>query len=166
MLLTQSQADYLLALPKEVKNEGKMIDLSENKIVLDLVSPEDDEWKFSFHIFSSTKISFRINLHHQEARSKTGLLRIDFGGRHCNPVEVNHFVPNIAAPFAGKWIEKPHIHFFVESYSPLAWAIPLTEYKAFPVLVVNNKDDLLRAVLAFSDKINITSHFSIQHSIL
>lgn len=76
-MITQKQAEYLLALPKKLENNNNEIDLMAERTKFILVSHDDDEWKFLFQIYSNKKISFRISLHNQENISNMGLLRMD-----------------------------------------------------------------------------------------
>lgn len=166
-MLTQIQAQYLLDLPKEIDGGIKSFDLAQEKITFKLTSPDDDDWTFLVKINSSRKISFRISFHHQEDKTKEGLLRIDYNSGHRNPEVANQFVPDFLVPYTGIWIQnEPHIHFFVESYKDLAWAIPLKDYSQFSVTEINNMSDFSNAFYAFADKIKITTKFAVQQGII
>lgn len=164
-MLTQEQIHYLVALPKEIEGNNS-VNLGYNKIRINLFSPEDDEWKFIVEINRSKKSQLRISLHHQENNTKIGLLRIDYSSGHTNPEIANDFVPDFLKPYANEQIDMPHIHFQVDSYKDLAWAIPLTDYKEFDVLEIITSEDYSNAIIAFANKVNIITKFTIQQAII
>jgi hypothetical protein len=134
MKITNEQAEYLLTLPKKVVENNTLLDelTIEQQYPFhdrfELVSERDDDFSFLWEIKQSKKNSIRISLHCQEDDSKIGLLRVDYNGGHTNPMEVTEFVPEKFRPYAGKSfsVNEHHIHYHVEGYSSLAWAIPLS----------------------------------------
>jgi len=67
-------SNYLLALPKQVEQNIKMIDLSKPAIRLNLnIGKKILHGPFIFQIRNSLKGDYRISLHHQENDSYTGL---------------------------------------------------------------------------------------------
>lgn len=98
----------------------------------------------------------KLSLHHQDISTQNGILRIDYDGRHLNPVKIIPTLPEIFRPFAGQWLDDypSHIHYVVNGYKPLAWAIPL-EFDAFPVKELNGREDYSRTLNAFFKKINL-----------
>jgi len=134
MKISNEQAEYLLKLPKKiVEKEVLLANLTINQIFpfnlrYELVSEQDDEFTFLLEIQQSKKNTIRISFHHQENDSKTGLLRVDYNSGHKNPEEINEFLPEKFHPFAGKYFanHEHHIHYHIEGYRSLAWAIPLT----------------------------------------
>lgn len=167
-MFTRTQVEYLLRLPKELENKGQLVvDLAKNKNRFHLVSPDDDDWEFLVDITNNKRISFRISFHHQEDTTKEGLLRIDFKSGHRNPDIANEFVPDFLHPYVGYWFDnEAHIHFFVEGYKELAWAMPLKDYKKFTVLDIDSYEDFSNAVLEFAKEINLKSHLNIQQAII
>jgi hypothetical protein len=166
-MITQVQAAYLLALPKEFNPKVPTVNLADEKIKWNLVSPDDSEWEFLVEINNSRKKSFRISLHHQENITKTGLLRIDFNSGHRNPELINSFVPEILHKYAGHWfLNEPHIHLFVEGYKDLAWALPLAEYDNFPIKDIQSDQEYSQAIKAFAKHINLNSNFVIQQTLI
>ncbi|NLX65402.1 MAG: hypothetical protein GXZ19_01270 [Bacteroidales bacterium] len=133
MRITNEQAEYLLKLPKKVvKNDTLLEKLSIDQhfpfsMRLELVSESDDEFTFLWEIQQSKKKSIRVSFHCQENDSKTGLLRIDYNSGHKNPEVISEFLPEKFHPFAGKCFsnDEHHIHYHVQGYKSLAWAIPL-----------------------------------------
>lgn len=160
-MITQQQADYLLALPKHII-EGE--DILERKVYkpifpvddkVFMISKEDNEFSFFMDITQSSKKNLKLTLHFQEEDASIGLLRVDFNGRHPNPQIANDNVPDIFRSFAGQWIEESHIHYFIEGYKPLNWAIPLRIDDSFPVKDFNDITELGNIVRAFGNKINL-----------
>ncbi len=46
------------------------------------------------------------------------------------------------------WIEESHIHYFIEGYKPLAWAIPIIKDESFSITNFkdyNDFDEILKA---------------------
>lgn len=134
MKISNEQAEYLLKLPKKIVENDKLLGaLTINQVFpfnlrYELVSEKDDEFTFLLEIQQSKKSSIRISFHHQENDSKTGLLRVDYNSGHKNPEEINEFVPSKFHPYAGKYFlnSEHHIHYHIQGYRSLAWAIPLT----------------------------------------
>lgn len=145
MKITNEQAEYLLKLPKKiVENERILNSLTINQEFpfnkrYELVSEKDEEFTFLLEIIQSKKISIRVSIHYQENDSKTGLLRIDYNGGHKNPEIITEFLPEKFHPFAGKDFSNSehHIHYHVQGYKPLAWAIPL-EIDEFDIKELND----------------------------
>lgn len=73
-----------------------------------------------------------------------------------NPKTINEYVPSIARDYQGRYIKESHLHFYVEGYKPLAWAIPL-QVSDFPVKSIQNSENLFSALEAFCSKINLTT---------
>lgn len=166
-MITQAQAQYLLELPKEIIKGGNSLNLLNERIRLTLVSPDDDEWEFLINISNNTKKVFKISFHHQENNTYEGLLRIDYNGGHRNPETINAFVPDILKPYVSYWFEnEAHIHFFVEGYKDLAWAMPLKDYGDFIVPNIESAEDYSKAVVEFGKHTNIITKFVVQQAIL
>lgn len=134
MKISNEQADYLLKLPKKIVENEQLLDaITINQEFpinkrYELVSEKDDEFTFLFVIQQNKKNSIRLSFHHQENDSKTGLLRVDYNGGHKNPENISELLPKKFHPFAGKNFsnDEHHIHYHVQGYKSLAWAIPLT----------------------------------------
>jgi hypothetical protein len=175
MNITNEQADYLLLLPKKiVDNEGKPLDwiVIDQKFPFyerfDLSSEKDDEFSFLWQIRQGSKNTLQISLHFQEDDSKTGLLRIDYNGGHTNPQIINEYVPERFHPYAGQQLMESHIHYYVQSYPPLAWAAPLAE-DDFAVKEINENDfnaTLVEVVKLFAKAVNIETVININALLL
>ncbi len=131
---------------------------------LALSAPDDLDQNLLVDIYESAKKSLKISFHHQDSSTQNGLLRVDYNGRHYNPVEITETVPEIFKPFAGKWLDdfSGHVHYVVNGYKPLAWAIPL-EFDEFPVKKLNGREDYIRTLNAFFQKINLKTAITINN---
>lgn len=155
-------AEYLIALDKYVLNEGEPVRSFLMNITyplnirLLLSTPDDLDQNLIVDIKESAKKSLKINLHHQENSTQNGLLRVDYNGRHQNPPEITPALPAVFHPFAGLWLDEyaGHIHYVVDGYKPLVWAIPLDE-DDFPVKKLNSREDYTDTLNAFFQKINL-----------
>lgn len=118
---------------------------------------EEPDYLFLLEISRSAKNNLKITLHFQEDNSKIGLLRVDYSGKHKNPHEIKR---SLLDRFAAKWFDyrEHHIHYYVESYNQLAWAIPSVD-NDFPVKSVTNANDIFPATIAFARKINLKTEF-------
>lgn len=165
--MTVELADYLIGLDKYILSEGE---LTKSFLVnigfpmsfrLMLSSPDDLDQNLMVDIKESEKKTLKISLHHQDNSTQNGLLRIDFNSRHFNPVEITPSVPEAFIPFKGLWLDEyaGHIHYVVDGYKPLAWAIPL-EFDDFPVKNLNGSEDYSKILNAFFEKINVRTKFS------
>lgn len=168
-------ADYLIGLHKYIVENDELITSktilikSPVKLKFNLVAKEDPEQIFLVDIKESDKRALKISLHHQDNTTQFGLLRVDYYSRHKNPVEIKDTVPEQFKQFAGIFLDDylGHIHYIVDGYSPLAWAIPL-EFDDFQIKDVNNVNDITLAIKEFLDKINLKTemHFIIQKKLL
>lgn len=163
-------AEYLIGLDKYViQNEDTLetflIDIQHPmSFRLTLSAPDDLDQNLLVDIKESEKKSLKISLHHQDNSTNNGLLRVDFNGRHLNPAEINHSVPEIFKQFAGQWLDgyAGHIHYVVDGYKPLAWAIPL-ELDDFPIKELNGREDYTKTLKAFFKKINLKTDITFNH---
>lgn len=168
--MTVEIAEYLIGLHKYIIHNGEMQDTFSidiefpMNIRFTLSTLDSSEESFLVDIKESEKKSLKISLHHQDNSSKNGLLRVDFNGRHLNPVEVIETVPKSFRPFAGQWLDNynGHIHYIVNGYKPLVWAIPL-EVDDFTVKKLNGKEDYIRILEAFFIKINLKTSIKFNH---
>lgn len=158
--------NYLLALPKQVDQSIKILHLSQPVIRLNLTSKEDNAWSFLFQISKSSKGDYKISLHHQENSSYTGLARVDYNSGHRNPATANDHVPDFLSKYVGEQINESHIHLNIETYPALAWAIPLNDYKKFPIWSITEQGDYSKAVMEFSNMINLNVNFTIAEPLL
>ena len=161
-------ADYLLGLEKYVIENNDLIELKEIKLESPvkfrfLLGTKDDlDQIFFLNIKESEKKAFKISLHHQDDTTHSGILRLDYYGRHKNPVNILDSVPDCFKDFAGCYLDEyaGHMHYIVDGYPPLVWAIPL-ESDDFPIKDICSVDDTALILKAFLDKINVKTRFEI-----
>lgn len=177
MKITNEQAEYLLNLPKKVVQNDTLLD----KLTIDqkfpfnarfeLVSEKDDEFTFLWEIQQSRKNSIRVSFHHQENESKTGLFRVDYNCGHKNPEELTEHVPAKFHQFAGKYFSnnEHHVHYHVQGYKTLAWAIPLT-YDNFVIKELNYgvefNSTFINIIKLFAKTVNIETEISVNELLL
>ena len=160
-------ANYLLGLEKHIVENDEFIDNkqiqieSPVKLRFILGSKEDPDQSFLVDIKESDKKALKIAFHHQDDTTQYGLLRVDYYSRHKNPAEILDTVPEHFKPFAGIFLDDyaGHIHYIVDGYSPLAWAIPL-EFDDFPVKDITNVNDITSVLKAFFEKINLRTELA------
>ncbi len=165
-MITQEQAVYLLALQKVLKDtHTSEIVLKNERTNLDLMSPEDRKWEFKVQYYSNKRVSFKISIHHLETNTNIGLMRVCYNSGHKNPEIASTRVPDFLKPFAGASLDDSHIHFFVQGYKDLAWALPLKSHD-FPAKKITSYDEYMEAVKSFNKAINLISPISILKPIL
>ena len=164
-MLTNEEAMNLIGLSKKVVKGKEPVDrthlaLGNGKAIYQLHAKEEPDYLFLLEINRSTKNNLKITLHFQEDTSKIGLLRVDYSGQHQNPRETNSNLPNRFSTYAGKWFDyhEHHIHYYVEGYNQLAWAIPLAD-DDFPVKKIANANDIFSVTQSFAIKINLKTEF-------
>lgn len=166
-MISQDQADYLLSLPKYII-EGENIlvlkDYSPTFPINDriyIISKDDDAYSFFIELQQSRKNQLKLTLHFQEDDINIRLLRVDFNGRHKNPESGNPVLPNICRPYIGLWIEESHIHYYVEGYNPLVWAIPLNTDETYSAKSFTGINDFADVLKTFCNKINVKTNLTI-----
>ena len=165
-MFSNELASKLIKLPKNILGGETTINISDEKSRFSLTNQDEPDYEFLFEITSHQKITFKISFHNQENNTKEGLIRVDYKGGHKNPETITDFVPEIVKPYVGHFFQnEPHIHIYVEGFKDLAWAIPLSDYN-FPILDINNADDFIKAINAFTKEINIVTPIIIQNAIL
>ena len=155
-------ANYLLGLEKYIIEKDKYVEKKyiqiESPVQLRFVlgAKEDTDQNFLVDIKESPKKALKISFHHQDDTTQNGILRVDYYSRHKNPETILDTVPEHFKPFAGIYLDNypGHIHYIVDGYAPLQWAIPL-EVDKFPVKDITNVGDITEALKAFFEKINL-----------
>ena len=164
-MLTNEEAMTLIGLSKKVLKEEQVVDhvtlgLVNGKARYFLHAEEEPDYLFLLGIYRSAKNHLKITMHFQEDNARIGLLRVDYNGQHKNPSVIKSDLPSRFEPYAGQWFgyDKPHIHYYVEGYKQLAWAIPLAD-DDFPVKSIDDEHNILPATRAFAQKINLKTEF-------
>lgn len=166
-MITQAQAEYLLGLPKLLTENGDYLQrktYSPSLPIRDrlyMASEDDTDFTFFLEIFQSSKNHLRLSLHFQEDETSIGLLRVDYNSRHPNPVEINEHVPEALKPYAGQWVEGSHIHYYIQGYKPLTWAMPLEVDITFPVKQFTNETEMANIITTFVEKVNLQTQLTI-----
>ena len=170
--MTTELADYLIRLDKYIFTDGEPAERFQIEIQypmrfgLDLGTPDDDDQCLLLDVWESEKMAMRISLHHQDQATQHGLLRVDYGGGHKNPEEIIDSLPEKFHPYAGLRLNHQggHIHYVVDGYKPLAWAIPL-EADDFPVKSVAQREDYPRTLQAFLARINVKTEITFSNQL-
>lgn len=166
-MITQEQADYLIDLPKYIIEGEDILDLKDYSPTFPvndriyIISKDDDTYSFFIEIQQSRKNQLKLTLHFQEDETNIGLLRVDYNGRHKNPESGNSALPKIFEPYIGLWIEESHIHYYVEGYNPLVWAIPLNTDETYSAKSFTGINDYADAFKTFFNKINVETNLTI-----
>ena len=164
--MNYQQSQYLIRLPKKIIERDQAV--VHKHIVFkvpfvehyELLSEEDRDYSFLVEVYQSGKNLLKISLHCQEDSTNYGLLRVDYGQRHQNPTTINEHVPEACHPYAGQWINTGHIHFAVEGYRSLAWAVPL-EADEFPIKEITSVTEISEAFSSFFKRINVETTLAI-----
>lgn len=170
-MFTQEEVNLLIDAPKLILIRGT----GQKAFIIEAQKPfqakyelitEKGEYKFLLEINQSRKYSVKLSVHSNESESKTGLLRVDYFGTHKNPETIVENLPEIFHKYAGKsfGINEHHVHFYVEGYKDLVWALPLSD-AGFSPATIENQNDVHTAILEFSRKINIITEISFQESL-
>lgn len=171
-MISSQYASDLIALPKKLI-EGEAI--IENKLLSPstpfqerfyLVSEFDRSVSCFIEVYQSAKNRTKISLHCQDEDTSYGLIRVDYNGRHKNPEMVNEHVPAPFLPYAGEWLDDyaGHIHYVIDGYAPLNWAIPL-EVDPFDVKEVNSFNEFATAFESFCRLINLQTNIRIHRQL-
>ena len=86
------------------------------------------------------------------------MIRVDYNSGHRNPTTLSNLVPKKFHPYVGKYFtnDEHHVHYHVQGYKPLAWAIPLSD-DTFEIKSLNAGADfnrtLARVIQCFAKKI-------------
>lgn len=158
--LTPDEVDSLLNMEKKIVIDDQMVKeyniLSKDGVSFrcNLQSLDGNEI-FLLHVKQAFN-RIKVNLHFQENNQYVGLLRVDYNDVHQNPMHATDNVPSIVKAYAGKLIEESHIHFCVNGYGSLKWAIPLS-VSDFPIKNISNHVEMMEALDAFCKEINLTT---------
>jgi len=176
MIISNEQSEYLIQLKKKVlQNDVALEQLTINQefpmhLRFELISEEDNDFSFLWEITQSAKNDIRISLHFQEDESKIGLFRVDYNSGHRNPETASDKLPQRFLPFVGKWFsnEESHVHYHVEGYKPLAWAVPIedSEMTTKEIADTNTNEKLSSAIQEFAKIINLETVLTINTLLL
>ena len=122
-MLTQSEADALIAMPKKRANDESHDFPGGGETLTVPIISEDGRESFSLDVYKGrirlTKCTFL-----ERHRKTVILIRLDIDGRpHTNP-EVTSVPIAYLDPYNGQTIQCPHLHRYVEGFEN-QWAIPV-----------------------------------------
>ena len=172
-MITNQQANFLLRLPKYIVEDVTKLKIKQfdQPAIWDirfmLIGENNgDTFEFLWKIWQSPKNTIKMSLHHQEEETKTGLFRVDFNSGHINPAELTANVPVKFHPFVGKYfsIKEHHVHYHVEGYKSLAWALPINN-DDFPYKNMNEQN-IVEIVEEFARTINLKTQLLINRRLL
>ena len=172
-MITNEQADILLSIPKYIIEKDERIDSKEIEqptfwdITFNLEGVVNgDSFEFLWKIWQSKRNLLKMSLHHQEEVTKIGLIRVDYNSGYNNPSEITSLVPQKFHQFAGKHfsINEHHIHYHVEGYPTLVWALPI-ENDPFPHKDFSDQN-IVDIIESFSKKINLQTDLKINRGLL
>ena len=173
--MTFEEALRLVHLPKWVVDENgnkvERLTLDQKfpmRFRLHLMSDEDYSREYLLDVKQSEKIGIRLNFQLME-KANWGLARLDYNSNHQNPEEVTGKVPAVFHPHAGElFVQKSHLHYHVEDYPPLAWALPLEETEIEKKSVENTSmaNDFIEAFNSFTAYLNIQTQITINPTVL
>jgi len=173
--MTNETVDYLIGLNKKITQDGDVLDnvTIEQKFPMQirfkLVSEDDDDFSFLWEINQSEKNALRISLHFQENDSNIGLFRVDYNSGHHNPENANDGLPDKFKPYIGKWfVNESHVHYYVNGYKPLAWAIPIddSEMNIKSIDGANSNQLFVDAIIDFAKIINVETIIKVNSLLL
>lgn len=120
-------------------------------------------------IYQTPKNLIKISLNVMENSRKIPIFRIDYNGTtHNNPCEVNDNVPQIFHKYAGHRFNSTHVHFYVDGYNNLAWALPIdeTEIRSIDIKYSTVLNDLKFVLDSLFDYINTKTNITINMTVI
>ena len=165
-MFTNEEARALIDTPKYLENPDQIIDLDVPKLRIDLISREEPDYRFFIQVISSRKMQFKMTLHSQEKKTSIPLVRIDYKGSHTNPDSILDTVPEYLKRYAGReFTREAHIHFYVQGYKLLVWAMPLSDYD-FQIQRLSSNSDYVDALVDFAKLLKVQSELNIQGAMM
>lgn len=157
MMLTQSEANTLFALPKKPKSaDAVTFPHAGGKLLAEFVSLDGRE----VFLFNITRASIAVSkcTYQKRARHVEILRRLDIDGSpHPNP-EVETVPFDFLVPYNGLEIPYPHLHIYVEGFAD-KWAIPA------PANLVDFNADLYKMMESFLTYCNVTEMPNIERGL-
>ena len=137
---------------------------------IDLVAEDDSAYVFQWVIRQSPKDSLKMSLHLMDGDSKDGVFRVDYNASHLNPKERRPELPEVFFPYIGKRfaMDEHHVHYQVEGYRSLAWALPIagTGIDKRELRTNHLSDDITGAIESFANVAHIEVKFIILPTLL
>lgn len=176
-MLTYQESLRLLNMTKKVRSKdgalvGSLeIDLkSQLDMRIDLVAEDDGAYVFQWVMRQSSKDSLKMSLHLMDGDSKDGVFRVDYNSSHLNPMDRRPDLPEVFIPYIGKHfkINEHHVHYQVEGYRSLAWALPIaeTDIEKKEIRPDCLSEDMAEAISSFAKVAHIDVKFIILPTLL
>lgn len=174
MAITNEQARLLIGIEKEIVEGNSPVNnvTLQQEFPIDiryhLIDATEGNFEFLWRISQSSKNVIKLSLHVQDEDSNIGLLRIDYNGPHQNPQIAKENLPEKFLPYVGKRFDnESHIHYYVEGYKPLVWAIPITDSSIVTQRIEADKTETIKnAILEFAKVINVKTNINVQTMLL
>lgn len=146
-MLTQSEADFLIGLPKIRKDDEKYpFPLGGDTMTIPVISKNGTE-NFLIDV-NRGKIRLSKCTYQERYLEPTILIRLDVDGPpHSNPEVTNAPLPYLE-PYNGQIIKCPHLHVYVEDFMD-KWAIPA------PLTNFSNTTNLFQTLHDFFEYCNV-----------
>lgn len=169
------EAQELVKLPKwVVDTEGEIVEdlvLEQEfpmRMRLNLVNLEGVKREFVLDVKQSEKYGIRLNFQMMDDMN-WGLARLDYNSNHKNPDSLTEEVPVIFHPHVGElFVGKSHLHYHVDGYPQLAWALPLdeTEIATKEVTEDNMMQGFVDAFNSFVSYLNVQTRIVINKMVI
>lgn len=176
--MTFDEVQDLLAKPKKlVTEEGYLLDMycldqkQPMAIELKLTDVETKKFLFRLSIKQSSKIGYKITFHLMNSNGNIPLSRLDINGSHFNPREITAKVPDFLKVHVGERILSSHLHYAVEGYDNLAWALSLKDVNDSRLKDVESSSktittDIAKALTGYFTYLNVLTKLEINLALL
>lgn len=169
------EAQELVKMPKWVMDEeGEIIEeltISQEypmRMRLNLVSGDSMKREFVLDVKQSEKYGIRLNFQMMDDLN-WGLARLDYNSNHKNPDILTGDVPEMFHAHVAELFEgKAHLHYHVDGYPQLAWALPLdeTEIATKDVTDDNMTQGFVEAFYSFVKYLNVQTKIIINRMVI
>jgi hypothetical protein len=169
------EAQKMVKLPKwVVDEEGEIVEiLTINQEFpmrkrLNLANIDGIKHEFVLDVKQSEKYGIRLNFQMMDDMN-WGLARLDYNSNHKNPGILTEDVPEkFHAHVAELFVGKAHLHYHVDGYPQLAWALPLdeTEISTKDVNDDNMTQGFVDAFYSFLNYLNVQTRISINKMVI
>lgn len=166
--MTYEEALALIKMPKWLYENGALLNSKSIQQVYPMtfrleMSSKDMKKKFLLDVKQSKKFGIRLNFQMMDD-TNLGISRLDYNSNHQNPETLTKEVPVIFHTHVGEFfINRSHLHFQIEGYPNLVWALPLeeTEIDVKEVTVDNMPSDFILAFESFIKYLNVQTQIAI-----
>lgn len=131
-----------------------------------LETKENVPYEFLMQITQSSKNSIKMSLHLQSNNMKIGLFRVDYDGTHRNPAVATKDVPSDFLPYQDQTIIGSHIHYFVQGYNQLEWAIPIEKTNFKCKIIDGYQESIVEAIECFAETIHLNTKLNFERALL